>query len=146
MTEAEWRDWSAAQKACWEVTPLVELVDGRKVQVGFEFNVFAQFAKDVSGDEARKAAFPVLRAQLEALAGEVFPREEAVERFEIAPVESALRLRAEAEYAPEMLLLVRVFHRQEYFQPVGEDDRHRLSPLEDRLKAYGLKARSWGPG
>ena len=144
MNEAEWTDWSRIHKACWEVSPLVEQHDGRRIQVGFEFNIFAQFPATVTNSDERQAEFPKLRAQLEELAAAVFPAEGPVARFEIAPIETAVRLRAEAEFAPEMLLTVRVFHKQEYFQAVDASDRHKLAPLEDRLKAHGLKARSWG--
>lgn len=144
MTEAEWRDWSRTHRACWEVDPLVELADGRKVQVGFAFNIFAQFPPSVTSSDERQQEFPKLRAKLEELAAAVFPAEGAVARFEIAPIETAVRLRSEAEFAPEMLVTVRVFHKQEYFQPVGQGDRQRLAPLEERLKAHGLKAKAWG--
>jgi uncharacterized protein YecE (DUF72 family) len=144
MTEAEWRDWSRIHRACWEVDPLVELADGRKVQVGFAFNVFAQFPPSVTNSDERQQEFPKLRAQLEELAAAVFPAEGAIARFEVAPIETAVRLRSEAEFAPEMMITVRVFHKQEYFQPVEAADRQRLAPLEERLKAHGLKAKAWG--
>jgi uncharacterized protein YecE (DUF72 family) len=144
MTEAEWTEWSRTHKACWEVGPLVDLHEGRKVQVGFEFSIFAQFPATVTSSDERMVAFPKLRAQLEELAAAVFPAEGPVARFEVAPIETAVRLRSEAEFAPEMLLTVRVFHKQEYFQAVDASARQRLAPLEDRLKAHGLKARAWG--
>lgn len=143
-TEVEWKEWAGAHKACWEVQPLVELHDGRRMQVGFEFNIFAQFPRAATTPEARQAAFPELIAKLQELAHGVFPAEAAVARFEVQPIETAVRLRSESEFEPEVQLTVRVFHRQEYFQAVGEGDRKRLAPLEQRLKALGLKAKAWG--
>ena len=146
MTDAEWQEWARVHKACWEVQPLLELHDGRRTQVGFEFNIFAQFPPAASDPDARKKAFPEVRAKLEELAASVFPAEGAVARFEADPVAAAVRLRPESEFEPELQATVRVFHRADYFQSVAEGDRQRLQPLEVRLKALGLKAGSWGSG
>jgi uncharacterized protein YecE (DUF72 family) len=142
--EAEWQEWAGVHKACWEVQPLIELHEGRRMQVGFEFNIFAQFPRSVTTPETRTAAFPQLIAKLQELAQRVFPAEAAVARFEVQPIETAVRLRSESEFEPEVQLTVRVFHRQEYFQAVSDGDRKRLAPLEERLKALGLKAKAWG--
>lgn len=146
MSETGWREWARAHLACWEVMPLVELHEGRKVQVGFEFNIFAQFPTSVTNSDERREAFPIIRTKLEDLAAAVFPAEGAIARFEVAAVETAVRLRPETEFAPEMMLTVRVFHKREYFESVVAEDRHRLAPLEERLKAFGLKAKAWGRG
>lgn len=143
-TDAEWQDWARAHRACWEVQPLVELHEGRRIQVGFEFNVFAQFPSTATDPDMRQQAFPLVRAKLEELARRAFPAEGTVARFETQPIETAVRLRPETEFAPEVQLTVRLFHKQEYFQAVAGEDRKRLAPLEAGLKALGLKAKAWG--
>jgi hypothetical protein len=143
-SDQDWQDWARTHKACWEVQPLVEQHEGHRLQVGFEFNVFAQFPASASGPDERNEAFPKIRATLEELAERAFPAEAAVARFEADPVQSAVRLRPETEFAPELQLTVRVFHKADYFQKIDDGDRKRLAPLEERLKALGLKAKAWG--
>ncbi|HET7291293.1 MAG TPA: hypothetical protein VFM88_02615 [Vicinamibacteria bacterium] len=143
-SDREWQEWARTHRACWEVQPLVEQHEGARMQVGFEFNVFAQFPPAATGPDERRKAFPEVAAKLEELAAAVFPAEAAVARFEADPVQAAVRLRAETEFAPELQLTVRVFHKADYFLRIEEGDRKRLQPLEDRLKALGLKAKAWG--
>lgn len=146
MTEAEWQEWSRVHKACWEVQPLVELHQGQRLQVGFEIQLFVQFPPDVKGPEERRRVFPEIHARLAELCQEVFPSEGAVARFEVEPPEPSAKLRPETQFAAELQRTVRVFHKQEYFQGVAADARQRLLPLEERLKAFGLKPGSWGRG
>ena len=146
MTEAEWQEWARLHKACWEIGPLVDMHEGQKLQVGYEFNLFAQFPPEVKGPEARRQAFPEIHARIKELCEQVFPSEASVARFELAPIETSVKLRPETEFAVELQRTVRVFHKQEYFQGVAGDSRQRLAPLEDRLKAFGLKPGSWGRG
>ncbi|HJS56788.1 MAG TPA: hypothetical protein VKA01_01685 [Vicinamibacteria bacterium] len=143
-SDQDWQQWARIHKACWEVQPLVEQHEGRRAQVGFEFNVFAQFPPSATGPDERKQAFSEVRTKLEELAEVVFPADAAVARFEAEPVQAAVRLRPETEFAPELQLTVRVFHKADYFQKIAEGDRKRLQPLEDRLKALGLKSKAWG--
>ena len=143
-SDQEWQEWARTHRACWEVQPLIELHEGHRTQVGFEFNVFAQFPDSASGPDERKEAFPKIRAKLEELAERTFPADTTVARFEADPVQTAVRLRPETEFAPELQLTVRVFHKADYFQKVADGDRKSLAPLEERLKALGLKAKAWG--
>ena len=143
-SDQDWQDWARTHKACWEVQPLFEQHEGRRLQVGFEFNVFAQFPASASGPDQRKEAFPEVRAKLEELAARVFPTEATVARFEADPVQAAVRLRPETEFALELQLTVRVFHKADYFQEIADGDQKRLAPVVGRLKELGLKAKAWG--
>ena len=146
MTEAEWQEWSRVHKACWEVQPLVELHGGQKLQVGFEIQLFVQFPPEVKGPEERRQAFPEIHARLAELCQLVFPSEAGEGRFEVERPEPLAKLRPETQFAAELQRVVRAFHKQEYFQGVAADARQRLQPLEERLKAFGLKPGSWGRG
>ena len=42
-----------------------------------------------------------------------------------------------------MLLEARLFHASDYFEPVTDDDRRQLKPVEDRLRELGFRERSW---
>jgi hypothetical protein len=63
MTEAlgDVAAWARAHEACFEMAPLVELVKGRKVQVGFTISLYARLPLDKpAGEERRKDAAKVL--------------------------------------------------------------------------------------
>lgn len=142
-SEAEWREWAETHRACWEVMPLIEYHNGQNLQVGFEFNIFAQIPPSASTPEARREAFPGIAARLTELVGSAFPIEGGIARFEASRVETAVRMRPETGFAPELQITCRVFHKEDYFQKVVEGERQRLAPLEERLRTLGLQAKSW---
>ena len=52
-------------------------------------------------------------------------------------------LRPENELRPEISLTWRIFHADQYLKAVSEADRGRLTALEKRLVAMGLKHGHW---
>ena len=63
--------------------------------------------------------------------------------MEIEPQRTAAYLRQENEMAPEIGLRARVFHGDEYFKAATPDENKRMSAVEGRLKAMGLRADHW---
>ena len=48
------RAWARERRVAFEIQPLVEMHDGRRVAVGFELHLYAQLAMD--GDAAARVA------------------------------------------------------------------------------------------
>jgi hypothetical protein len=140
---AECRAWARQAKAAWEVTPLIEMERGSQVQVGFELNLYARIPTESGPGPEREAAVVGLWDRMREIAESLLPLAGADGRIEVDPFEVAARLRPETQYAPEVLLVARLFRGSELLQPVRPGDRERLKPLEDRLHELGLKPRSW---
>jgi len=134
--------WAAENKACWEVTPLVERHKGEQVQVGYDLSLFARIPEMPAGD-VRAAAVQALWDRLEEIAQSLAPLVAGDGRIEVDPFEEARRLRPETQFAPEVMLQARLFHSSDYFAPASSTDREGLRPIEQRLSELGLRTKTW---
>jgi hypothetical protein len=137
-SEAEWGAWAREHRACFQNAPMVEVVKGERLQVGFSLTLYvAAPLESVPGPE-RSAAIARLWDELKALAEDVAPPEERTARVQL---EQAARvvLRPENEFKPEIGLTFHIFPRQAALAGVGNADRDRMAQLEKRLLAFGVK-------
>ena len=140
-TDAETQQWARANKASWELTPLVEMHRGERVQVGFELELYARIPAGLAAED--EGPLEALWIRLREIAESLPATLAEAARIEVEPFEPADRLRPETNFAPEVLLKARLFHSSDYFAPVDEADRRQVKPVEDRLSALGLRQRSW---
>ena len=143
LTDDQWRAWAREHKVCYEVRPLMSKQGDRLVQVGFEFEIAARLPGAGAGGESRRQATRHLVSAMARLAHRVFPIEGDVARFELAPFRPVAQLRKETGLQPEVCRVVQVYQKEDFRKSVGEGDRQRLSPLEQRLRELGVKAHSW---
>ncbi|HXY39691.1 MAG TPA: hypothetical protein VEQ10_08480, partial [Vicinamibacteria bacterium] len=115
--DAETQQWARANKACWELRPLVEMHEGQRVQVGFELDLYAQVGASLSAsaEDRLEALWQRLRDIAESLPALLAPGA----RIEVEPFEAADRLRPETAFAPEVMLQARLIHASDYFAPVA---------------------------
>lgn len=142
-TDEQWRAWTREHKVCYEVRPLMQKHGEQLVQVGFEFEIAARLPKAAGLGESRRQTTQHLLRAMAQLVHRVFPAEGEVARFELAPFQPVVQLRREAGLQPEVRRVVEVYHKKNFWQSVGEGDRQRLGPLEQRLRELGVKAGSW---
>jgi hypothetical protein len=129
--------WARAHKACFEIQPLIEVHDGKKVQVGFELSLYAQMDMKAPPGEAKQGhaeTYRRLREMLESVVGPEHP----VARLDIAPLRAAAKLRPETGFAPEIELSARVVRKHDTFEAVPAEARAGLGFLEDGLLALGI--------
>jgi hypothetical protein len=143
FTDDQWRAWAREHKVCYEVRPLMYKQGEQLLQVGFEFEIAARLPGEAGGGELRDDATRQLVSEMAQLAQRVFPPEGDVARFELAPFQPVAQLRRETGFQPEVRRVVQVYHKENFWQSVGEGDRERLAPLEQRLRELGVKAGSW---
>ena len=137
------RAWARERRAAFEIQPLVEMHDGRRVAVGFELHLYAQLAMD--GDAAARVADARdTHERLAAPPRSTLTAEHPAARVEISPSRAAAKLRPQAGYRPEMAVEGRILRREETFEPLDAGSRERLAPLEERLLALGLRRSGWG--
>ena len=135
--------WARLHRACFETTPLVELKGGRQIQVGFTVDLYAALPMDnAPGAERREEALPVL-ARLRTIAASLSPAEGSRARVEIETPRDAVVRRPENELEPEVSLRARVFHGDDYFAAVTDDERARMSVVDRTLTALGLRKGHW---
>jgi hypothetical protein len=137
-TEAEWVAWARGHRAAFQSTPLIEVVKGERVQVGFSLTVYVAAPMEDAPGPQRTEAVRGLWAELVDLAEAIAPEEQRTARVQ---VEQAARvvLRPENEFKPEVFLTFNLFPRGGGLAAVTPEDRARMTALEKRLTAFGVK-------
>jgi hypothetical protein len=137
-TEAEWAGWARERRAAFQTVPLVEVVRGERVQVGFSLTLYVAAPLESAPGAQRSEAVARLWDDLKLLAEDVAPSEQRTARVQ---VEQAARvvLRPENEFKPEVGLTFHLFPRGGSMAAVTTEDRDRMSHLEKRLLAFGVK-------
>lgn len=142
-SESETEAWARDHQACFELTPLVEMRGSKRIQVGFNVDLYAHFPVEKhEGEERAHAALEIwtrLRTILETAANGASGNA----RLEIDEMRSAAFMRQENKLQPEVNLRGRTFHAGDYLTPVTDDDRALLPTFEERLRALGLRMRNW---
>jgi hypothetical protein len=115
---------------------------GEPVQVGYALRLYARVPTEIPPSPERRAAIIATWDRLREIA-DALVAEEPGTRIEVDPYDAEERFRRENNFRPEVSVRARIVHEEDYFQPVDEDDRRRLRPLEDRLRELGLRPGHW---
>ena len=137
-TEAEWSAWAREHRAAFELDPLIELVRGATVQVGFSLTIYVAAPMEEAPGQ-RLEAVRRLWDELKELAEDVSPEAQRTSRVQLDQAARVV-LRPANEFKPEVGLTFHVFPRGESLASVTPEDRERMTRLEKRLLSFGLKA------
>lgn len=137
-TEAEWASWAREHRAVFQTVPLIEVVRGQRVQVGFSLALYVAAPMERAPGAQRTEAVAKLWDELKLLAEDVAPEEQRTARVQI---EQAARvvLRPENEFRPEVGLTFHLVPRGASLAAVAAEDRERMTTVEKRLIAFGVK-------
>ena len=142
-TETEVTTWARLHKVCYEVAPLIEMDREKKIQVGYTLDFYAHLpSEEPPGPKRREAALKVWE-RLRDIVQSFAPPSESPWRLKIAAPRFAVYQRPQSHMEPEIMLTAQVFHAENYFTPVTEDERSRLSEFERKLAALGIKRGHW---
>lgn len=142
-TDSERAEWARQHRVAYELAPLVEMHEGRKVHVGYTLSLYAAVPMDLPAGEPRQAAMRALFGELKEFAQSLKPQGDSPARVEVDRPRPAAYLRPENDMKPEVALTARIVHSKDYFAPVTTDERARLGSFEQRLTALGLKRGHW---
>lgn len=137
-SEQEWTIWAREHRAAFQTTPLVEQLKAERVQVGFSLTLYVAAPMEASAGADRTEAVRRLWDELKDLADAAAPAEQRTARVD---VEQSARvvLRPENEFKPEVTLTFHVMPRGGGMTAVTQQDRERMSQVEKRLLAFGVK-------
>jgi hypothetical protein len=137
-TEAEWASWAREHRAAFQNVPLIEVVRGERVQVGFSLTLYVAAPKGETAGAGRSEAVAKLWQELNLLTEDIAPPEQRTARVQ---VEQSARvvMRPENELKPEVGLTFHLLPRGGTLAPVTAEDRERVAQLEKRLLAFGVK-------
>ena len=143
VNEEVLRDWIQEHSVCWESSPMVEMYEGRRTQVGFELNLFGRHPALVHSASGRNSEGLALYQKLKAIALFSLPSEIRPSRYEIDPYHAALHFRPENGLTPEIQLTIRVLHREQYFDPIDACESRCANEITARLCALGAQKCVW---
>jgi hypothetical protein len=133
--------WARDHGACFEVSPLVEIVKGRQVQVGFTIGLFARLPVEKRPGPEREKEAAEIRERLREVVESLAPPEGGRARLEIDGARPAVAFAPEGAMEPEVALHARVFHGDDYFAEATAAEEERLRAAIRRLTQMGLKER-----
>jgi hypothetical protein len=136
-SEAEWAAWAREHRAAFQTVPLIEVVKGERLQVGFSLTLYVAAPMETAPG-GRAAEIGALWDELKRLADDIAPPEQRTAKVQI---EQAARvvLRPENEFKPEVGLTFHLLPRGGALAAVTEGDRERVSQVEKKLVAFGVK-------
>lgn len=140
------REWINEHSVCWECSPMVEMYEGQRAQVGFELNLFGRHpTRGISASGGFSEGQAVYR-KLREIALFALPNEVRPSRYEIDPYHASIYFRPENGLTPEVQLTIRVLHRQQYFDPIDACESRCANEITARLCALGAQKSVWNKG
>ena len=137
-SESDVAAWAKTHGAGFEVAALIEQVRGRRVQIGFTVRLFARMPMDERPQKERWAEALEIRDRLVQILQSLAPAPGGRGRLEIEPFRSAATLDPARELEPEISVVGRVFHGDDYFAEVKESERTKVYEGVRRLTELGI--------
>ena len=136
--------WAKQHGANYEVEPLIELVQGRQVQVGLVISLYARLPVDDRPRQERWLDEALIRGKLHAALQSLAPPPGGRGRLEIQADRPAAFIAVSAGMVPEIAVTAHVFHGDEYFAAVTEGEKAKVYDAVKRLAQMGIQARGSG--
>jgi hypothetical protein len=133
-------EWVEAHAPSFELAPLVELVKGRQVQVGFTLSLYARLPMGKVSAEQQRAAAEEIRRHLREIIQSFAPPQESRAGVEIDTPRGVV-IEPEGRREPEVAVHARVFHRDDYFAETTVGEEKRVHDATRRLTEMGFKER-----
>ena len=137
------RTWAEENRAAWDLGRLVEMHEGKPVQVGYTLTLYARVPIEIPPSPERRAAVTDTWDRLREIADALVALEPVGTDIAVGPYDAEERFRRENGFKPEVSLEARIVHEKDYFQPVDDGARARLRPMEQRLRELGLRPGHW---
>jgi hypothetical protein len=138
---AETVSWAQAHEASFELTPLIEMHEGKKLHVGYTLDLYAELPLEKLGTPERQAVALAALSKLREVVESLHPEGDV--RIQVDPGLPGGCLRPANDMDPEVCLSARIYHGHDYFAPVTEAERAQLLRVERALTALGLKRGHW---
>jgi hypothetical protein len=138
------KDMAERFRVCWEVWP-EEIFTVSKRQIGYALELIGTHEAGVEhpqpGCEHCRHVFEALRE----IAEWVLPRETRPSIYEIGPFDQSLRYSPARRNRPDVILTVKILHREGFDRPVDECEDRCLKEMEQRLRELGASRKQWAP-
>lgn len=133
-------------QVCYEVWPETLLVNGQRVKVGFELQLYGshQHGKTEFSPGCRLCVETF--EDLRQIAERIMPKEERLSLYEIEPYDRSLHLEPKRKFRPEVALTMKILHRHGFDQPVDQCEERCLKEMKEKLEQLGVRQGEWHSG
>jgi hypothetical protein len=123
----------------YEVSPEYMLVEDKPVKVGFELRLYGTHdhgsSRSTPGCERCVQTFEDLRQ----IAAWIVPREKRASWYEVQPFDHALHLTPRHSLRPEVVLTLKILHREGFNDPIDECEERCLKEMQEKLSGLGVQ-------
>lgn len=132
-------------RVCWRVWPET-VYDSRakhEEKIGFDLELIGTHAPGV---EHATPGCPDCRevfAALVDIAEWIMPQEERPTRYDIDPYERAIRYSPSRDFRPDVVLTIRILHREDGLRPVDECEIRCRDEMKRKLLSLGASEGQW---
>ncbi len=141
---ADTADWARTHRARFELEPLVELIEGKQIQVGLTVFLYARLPMDEKEGAKRRARAEEVLIGLRDIVQKLKPGGDSAARMQVQPFRQAAVLSPQGGMEPEVAVEARFFHAGDYTKEVTREEKDKLlSGIRHGLTAAGLKEGQW---
>ena len=120
-------------QACYVVWPDWALVEGRRVQIGFELDLCANVERPGEGPCVE------IYEELKQIAMSVLPHNPGETEFDVLPFDNSLHENVRRNFRPEIVLAFRILHKRGFDKPVDNCEKDCLRQIESKLRQLGFR-------
>jgi hypothetical protein len=141
--DAAFRAFAQENRVSAEISPHFEIDDHNTIQTAFDLTLFAARPTACRGDPACELCLRV-REELAALARRVIP---PGAHYSLHPFSASFHLRREADWAPEIELIVEILPRDRGpgLEQVDDSARRVVAAVREHLARLGVASDAWRP-
>ena len=124
-------------RVCWESRPEYLYVRGERRQIGFVLELAGTHEPGVEHPEPGCEHCQRVFAALRDIADWILPREKRPSVYDIGCYEQAIRHSSAHQNRPDIILTIRILHRNDFEQPADECQSRCLEEMTQRLTELG---------
>ena len=132
-------------RVCWEVWPEYAYVEQERRQVGFVLELYGTHEPGVEHPEAGCDECLRVFTALQTIAEGVLPQEHRPSRYDMGAYDQSIHYAPKRATRPDVVLPIKIIHREGFERPVDECERLCLKEIEQRLRELGAGEGRWRP-
>ena len=132
-------------RVCWEVSPVYTYVKQERKEVGFVLELYGTHEPWVEHPEAGCDHCLRVFHALQTIAEGVLPQEYRPSRSDLGIYDQALHYARKRAERPDVVLPIKITHREGYERPVDECENRCLTEIKQGLREIGAYEGRWKP-
>ena len=132
-------------QVCWEVSPVYAYVREERKEVGFVLELYGTHEPWVEHPEAGCDHCLRVFTALQTIAEGILPEEFRPSRSDLGIYDQAIHYARKRAGRPDVVLPIKITHREGYERPVDECENRCLTEMKQRLREMGAYEGRWKP-